>query len=383
MGDCMLSSDDYRRYREKYLNSPRLDLKAPVDISLELSSYCNQYCTYCVDPETPVLTIDREWKPIKDLQEGDKLIAFDEHEKLGRPRCIRESKVEKVWWTKKESVRLVTTRGWVICSLDHQFIEYFGPWRKAEDLSIGDSICFADGDWAIGDILMSYKAKIISIEKLGVRDLVDIQTSTHTFIANHGFLTHNCYHNDKKNLPFKQQFMLPETFKKIVREASDLGVNSLKTNWRGESTMNPFFATMTHYAKQLAIGDTFLDRITNSNFKFPTEREDIFQGLCNQTKVKVSYDSFIPEVFEKQRAGGKHAVTTANIDKFYNYPGRDNILVIQAVRTSLNKDEDIEGEARRRWPSALVSIRDMVEGRVEKDLSEMTKLYPSTCTTYI
>ena len=178
-----------------------------------------------------------------------------------------------------------------------------------------------------------------------------------------------CYHGDKKSLPFMQRFMLPETTKSILRQAAEAGVHSVKFNWRGESTTNAFFAAATRQAKALATGSTFIDRLTNSNFKFDTARDDIFEGLCNQTKVKVSYDSFRPEVFETQRKLGKHALTTANIDKFYNWPGRETELVIQAVRTSLNAGEDIEGEAKKRWPSASISIRDMVEGRVDRDLT--------------
>lgn len=211
-----------------------------------------------------------------------------------------------------------------------------------------------------------YRERYLNAPKLNHDRPIDISLELSSFCNQYcGY----CYHADKKNLPFKQNYMFPDTFKKIVRQASDLGVNSLKFNWRGESTMNPYFPIMTKYAKDLAIGDTFIDRLTNSNFKFDTKKDEIFIGLTHQTKVKVSYDSFQKGVFETQRAGGNHDITTANIDRFYNWPGRDNILVIQAVRTKLNKDEDIEGEARKRWPSALISIRDMVEGRVDKDLS--------------
>lgn len=181
-----------------------------------------------------------------------------------------------------------------------------------------------------------------------------------------------CYHADKKNLPFKMRFMKLETAREILDQAAALGVNSIKTNWRGESTMNPHFGEITAHAKQLARGSTFIDRLTNSNFKFDTARDDIFRGLCNQTKVKVSYDSFNKQIFETQRTLGNHDVTTANIHKFYNYPGRDNILVIQAVRTQANKDEDFEGEIKKRWPSALLSVRDVVEGRLDRDISDMT-----------
>lgn len=180
-----------------------------------------------------------------------------------------------------------------------------------------------------------------------------------------------CYHSNPDQLPFTKGVMSFETGMKIINQAADLGVSSIKMNFRGESTINPHFQKFTAAAKSLARGRTFIDRLTNSNFKFATSREDIFEGLCNQTKVKVSFDSFISEVFEAQRTGGIYSLAINNIDRFYHHEKRrDTELVIQAVRTKLNKDEDIAGQVKRRWPEANVSVRDMVEGRVEKDLSK-------------
>lgn len=181
-----------------------------------------------------------------------------------------------------------------------------------------------------------------------------------------------CYHGDPTHLPFKKGLMSWDTAEKIIIQCAELGVPSLKMNWKGESTVNPIFGDVTRLAKNLAKGSTFMDRLSNSNFKFNHNREDIFEGLANQTKVKVSFDSFNPRVFETQRTGGIHSITQKNIDIFYNHKARkksNTELVIQAVRTKLNKDEDIYGETKKRWPSALVSIRDMVGGRVEGDLS--------------
>ena len=213
---------------------------------------------------------------------------------------------------------------------------------------------------------VDYRNKYLNAPNLNLTAPVDVSLELSSF-CNMGCTY--CYHSDKKQLPFKQNFMEALTAHRIIFEAAYLGVNSLKFNWRGEATMNPAFASITAYAKRLATGSTFIDRITNSNFKFSPDKSEIFEGLANQTKVKVSYDSFRKEVFEKQRALGDHDVTTKNIDRFYNWPGRKTVLVIQAVRTRLNRDEDIAGEARKRWPDALISIRDMVEGRVGKDLS--------------
>ncbi len=178
-----------------------------------------------------------------------------------------------------------------------------------------------------------------------------------------------CYHSDQKNLPFKKGFMKVDLAFKIIDEAAIAGVHSLKFNFRGESTMNPSFELITAHARRQAHGSTFIDRLTNSNFNFKYSRDDIFRGLANQTKVKVSFDSFIKEIFEQQRKGSNYEKTLANIDKFYNWPGRQTKLVIQAVRTQANKDEDLHHEIKRRWPDATASVRDCVEGRVNKDLT--------------
>jgi radical SAM protein with 4Fe4S-binding SPASM domain len=176
-----------------------------------------------------------------------------------------------------------------------------------------------------------------------------------------------CYHADQDNLPFQKNHMPLDIAKKIIKDAAENGVKSLKFNYKGESSLNPNYFEITTYARSFRRGSTFIDLLANSNFKFPTNREDIFLGLCNLTKVKISYDSFTPDVFETQRAGGIHALTTANIDKFYNHPSRiknETKMVIQAVRSHLNKDEDIYSLSKARWPDADVSIRDAVGGRV-------------------
>jgi len=184
-----------------------------------------------------------------------------------------------------------------------------------------------------------------------------------------------CYHSDQDNLPFVKGYMDKDIAFKIIKDAAKEGVHSVKFNWKGESTLNPHFREITEYAKRLSGGMTFIDRLSNSNFKIPkVKREDKFHGMAALTKVKVSYDSFIPDVFETQRAKGNHDLTTENIDLFYNHPARiksETQLVIQAVRTKLNKDEDIVHKVKSRWPEAKVSLRDVVEGRVANNIGEL------------
>jgi len=178
-----------------------------------------------------------------------------------------------------------------------------------------------------------------------------------------------CYHAKQDALPFSKGLMSLDIAKLIIADAANLSVNSIKFNYRGEPTLNNNIYEIMSFAKEHATGSTFIDRIVNSNFKFLSEKEEIFKALCTLTKVKVSFDSFNPEVMETQREGSIHALAMKNIDIFYNHKDRKNTkLVIQAVRTLLNKDEDILGQAKKRWPEAEVSIRDMVVGRVDSDL---------------
>lgn len=184
-----------------------------------------------------------------------------------------------------------------------------------------------------------------------------------------------CYHADDKNLPFTKGLMPYEVAQSIIKQAGEAGVESIKFNWKGESTLNPHYAGLLLMARSYANGKTFQDRLANSNFKIPPKKaaEVIPVMARHLTKVKVSYDSFRKDVFEYQRDGGNHDLTTQNIEALYNHPGRKAQVIIQAVRTKLNADEDIYHECKKRWPEAEVSIRNMVEGRVNKDLGEFTE----------
>ena len=213
-----------------------------------------------------------------------------------------------------------------------------------------------------------YRFKYVYGREIPLSKPVDVSLELASYCTNScGY----CYFSDRKNLPFKSGFMDTDLALRIIDDAAAIGVHSLKFNYRGESTMHPDFEKITRHAKNLAGGSTFIERLTNSNFNFKPDRDDILRGLLNQTKVKVSFDSFIKEIFEAQRKGSKYERTLANIDKFYHYPKRKTELVIQSVRTMQNKDEDLEAEIKRRWPSATASIRDVVSGRVDKDLSKV------------
>lgn len=178
-----------------------------------------------------------------------------------------------------------------------------------------------------------------------------------------------CYHADNDGVPFLKGMMDKETGLRIIKDAYKLGVYSIKFNWRGESTLSPNFLKFTRLAHDFSkksIGP-FIDRISNTNFNFLHDRDDIFEALSMLSKLKVSIDSLNKTVYETQRARGDFDLICKNLDKFHDKYSDNTILVLQAVRTNLNKDEDLENDFKKRWPKAIVSIRDCVDNRTVND----------------
>lgn len=126
---------------------------APELIDLKITDHCPFGCHFCVDPATPVLCADMTWRPIGELHEGDKLIAFDEMTKPGTKdrRIRRPVLVEKVWEVQKPAVRITTDLGSVTCALDHRWLmSHTHRWLETRNLKLGHRIMFTAAPW--GDV---------------------------------------------------------------------------------------------------------------------------------------------------------------------------------------------------------------------------------------
>lgn len=79
----------------------------------------------CLSPDTLVLTSDLRWIPLRDISEGDLLVACDEKAGRGKgsSRKMRTAAVKKIWRTYKPSYRITLEDGVsVICSQDHRWL---------------------------------------------------------------------------------------------------------------------------------------------------------------------------------------------------------------------------------------------------------------------
>ena len=184
----------------------------------------------CYDPKMRVLTDDLRWVSIGDVAVGDTLIATDENGPGGRGagRKMRRAVVEATNRVYEEAFRITMDNGQsLIATAQHRhLVKKRGGteaiWKPVSWLRLGDEIRYItsswDGDahgsneafrllgetkpsrfieknWWEGKDLPGKKSgkawsRVVSIESLGNREMIDLQTSTKTFICE-GFVSHN------------------------------------------------------------------------------------------------------------------------------------------------------------------------------------------------
>lgn len=162
---------------------------------------CSHDCSYCLAPDTQVMLWNEDndyiyTRDIQNLKIGDEIVAFEENRREFQKAIVLNKWIVrkiayKITLEDSNSFRTITE---IIASGTHRFLTSNG-WKEVFELTIKD-------------ILLGFEVnkRIISIEELEERELVDIETSLHTFIAN-GIISHNCY---AKSLLSFRNFWNPE-----------------------------------------------------------------------------------------------------------------------------------------------------------------------------
>jgi DNA repair photolyase len=155
---------------------------------------CSHACTYCNDPETPVLMASGHTKPIADLKVGDEVYGTV---RTGSGRRYVATPVLDHWWAVRPAVRTILDDGTeLLTSSEHRFLTPDG-WRFVSGLSHQSLVggikstprLSIDGHLARTDD----RLRVQSVEPTGrTRSFVDITTGTGDFIAN-GVVSHNCF----------------------------------------------------------------------------------------------------------------------------------------------------------------------------------------------
>lgn len=147
--------------------------------------------------------------------------------------------------------------------------------------------------------------------------------------------------DESKKDQFSIGMMKMDTFKKVIDEAVEIGVYSIKLNWLGEPLVHPNIVEMVRYAKVKGIVDVML----NTNAVALTK--ELSKGLIDAglDKIFFSFDSPYKEKYEEIRIGAKYEEAL------------DNIRTIVEMRDRLGKTS----------PLTRVSMVLMEENKEEYD----------------
>lgn len=155
-------------------------------------------CDNCLDPATPVLMADLSERPIGELQVGDKVVGFTEDLKAGKTRYYEAATVEAVWETTQEAYELDLGDRRIVASGDHRFLTQPGHgWTQTRKLNEASWMVEVDpaelaGGYEGTAFHGEHGIPLHNIRPVGGRRLIDITTSSRTFVAA-GLATHNCY----------------------------------------------------------------------------------------------------------------------------------------------------------------------------------------------
>jgi DNA polymerase len=144
---------------------------------------------YCLVPGTRVLTEDLRWVPIETLKVNDRLIGFSATQpgQRWKENYFKPSVVQATKTIKQPCYRVVTTKGEFTASDEHLWVGgSASEWLRTDQLRTGERLIFTDTA-----LSAPRGAEVLSVEFVGEREVIALQTSTETFIAE-GFLSHNC-----------------------------------------------------------------------------------------------------------------------------------------------------------------------------------------------
>jgi radical SAM protein with 4Fe4S-binding SPASM domain len=126
---------------------------------------------------------------------------------------------------------------------------------------------------------------------------------------------------------------------RLIDECADIGVYSIKFNWRGEVTLNSFLPEAVKYAKSKAI----LEVQINTNGLPHKENALILCAENGIDRIIFSVDGFSKETYEHIRIGGNYENLIKNIHRLINWKKElktnKPLIRVQMVRTQANAHE--------------------------------------------
>ena len=169
--------------------------------TFQVTEACSLNCTYCVLKGTKIKLSDGSEKNIEDLQVGEEILGFDEH----NPYQLKPAKITHTFHRKAENLyRIITDNSSLYITGNHKIVTDNG-WMAVEDLTIGYHPGIINNDRCP---MISHSMVVFQDTVSG--DVYNLETETGTYIANN-ILVHNCYQANKT-----KERMSFETGKKFI-----------------------------------------------------------------------------------------------------------------------------------------------------------------------
>ena len=169
--------------------------------TFQVTEACSLNCSYCLLEGTQIKLSDGSEKNIEDLQVGEEILGFDEH----NPYQLKPAKITHTFHRKAENLyRIITDNSSLYITGNHKIVTDNG-WMAVEDLTTGYHPGIIDKDRRP---MFSNSMDVFQDTVSG--DVYNLETETGTYIANN-ILVHNCYQANKT-----KERMSFETGKKFI-----------------------------------------------------------------------------------------------------------------------------------------------------------------------
>ena len=173
------------------------------------------------------------------------------------------------------------------------------------------------------------------------------QIWTHEHIRTQGFDEHT----------YQRGYMDPVLYGRMLQQCADVGVSSIKLNYRGEPSLHPRIVSFVREAHALGFPDIMMN--TNGN-GLARKQPDLFAKLVEAgiTDLMFSVDACDPDTYVRQRVGGSwevllNSVRSAVRTRDEGKGAPDLKIRASIVRTHLNAEAVDSGRMEEFWKGKM------------------------------
>jgi hypothetical protein len=152
---------------------------------------------------------------------------------------------------------------------------------------------------------------------------------------------------------YQRGYMDPVLYGRLIQQCVDLGVSSIKLNYRGEASLHPEIVSFVRTAAELGFADIMLNTNGNGGAR---KNPGLFADLvaAGITDLMFSVDACDPDTYRKQRVGGDweillNSVRTAVAARAAGKGAPDCRIRASVVRTHLNALDVDSGRMEEFW----------------------------------